>query len=122
MRTLGKAITSQFFKDSDGYSQLKTIWKEMLASETNKPTAIHHIVYLTLRGKDWTRGFQRNSKGLERALKRFHSGSWEEFAFGPFRHVLQDQGAASLRVLVPEHLGDDTQAYLDPAPSLKMAS
>ena len=59
MNTLGKKVTSTFYKDADGYAQLQARWSELMQDkEACKGLRTeHHLLYAILRGKDWRKGF-----------------------------------------------------------------
>ena len=59
MRTLGKEITKTFFETEDGYQRLKKYWSNLMQDHKARKSikAEHHLLYLALIGKDWTKGF-----------------------------------------------------------------
>lgn len=58
MKTLNKKYTSQFFNDESGYQKLVERWSQLVNSEEGKSlTSADFLLYLMLRGKDYTKAF-----------------------------------------------------------------
>src|SRR5260221_9659824 len=58
MNTLSRAITARFFQNPESYNALRKQWSDLINSERkHELTAAHHLVYLSLMGKDWRKGF-----------------------------------------------------------------
>jgi hypothetical protein len=60
MNTLSKTITGRWFVSPDAYQQLGAQWRTLVNSlRKHELRAEHHLLYATLRGKDWRKGFGR---------------------------------------------------------------
>jgi hypothetical protein len=58
MNTLSRAVTARFFTEPNGYYALRRHWSALMNSQRkHELTAVHHILYLALCGKDWRRSF-----------------------------------------------------------------
>lgn len=59
MKTLSKKITATFFNNEDDYAKLKAHWGQLMQDKELRKQlkAEHHIIYLALMGKDWTKMF-----------------------------------------------------------------
>ena len=55
MKTLSKEITKDFYKNEDGYQELKTAWSAATQNKDIELTATDYLLYAILRGKDWTK-------------------------------------------------------------------
>ena len=115
MNTLSRAITAQIFNDSDTYITLQTHWRGLMnSSRRHELLASHHILYLTLMGKDWRKGFALTTNerklangafygwGLFKALALFHSPLREAWLLAPFDGLVTPEIIQSVRKLVPK--------------------
>jgi hypothetical protein len=60
VKTLSKSYTlgTFFDEDQENYFKLRKHWSNLVNSEENKKLTLgHHILYLILLGKDWTKAF-----------------------------------------------------------------
>lgn len=58
MNTLSKTITTQFYKDANGFKDFEAAWKKVVNSELKYKLKVEDFtVYAILRGKDWRKGF-----------------------------------------------------------------
>ena len=56
--TLSITYTSNFFESEEDYRQFCQKWSEMMNSDKkNDLKAVHHLLCLALRGKDWRKAF-----------------------------------------------------------------
>lgn len=114
MNTLPRAITAQFLPDHTAYQNLRRYWSELMSSTRKRElTAAHHLIYLTLLGKDWRKGFTciTNPRkldnggfyawGLARALAALHMPSQEAELLAPFGGVVTQAMLQHIRRLVP---------------------
>ena len=113
MNTLNRAITARFFKIPHGYSLLQRLWSYMVNSAyKHELTAAHHVLYLTLMGKDWRKAFTpiTNKRklangafynwGLFHALRSLHAQGQEQFLLAPFADFVSDDALHLVRSLV----------------------
>ncbi len=63
MNTLGKSVTTRFFKSPEDYGRLQAYWAEAMQCNEQIPAHIH-LTYKALLGRDWTTGFVPNSPGM----------------------------------------------------------
>ena len=114
MNTLSRAITTQFFNNADAYTALRKHWSALMNSDRkHELAASHHILYLSLMGKDWRKGFTppTNRRKLEngafwgwklfRALGQLHSRASEEWLLAPFDGLVTSQMLQQVRGLLP---------------------
>ncbi len=115
MKTLSRAITAQIFTDTETYNALRQQWRVLLHSDRrHELSAAHHLLYLTLLGKDWRKGFtpltnQRKLAnggfyqwGLFRAMALFHSEQHEAWLLAPFDGLVTPRMLRAVRELVPK--------------------
>ena len=115
MKTLSRAITAQIFADTETYNALRQQWRTLLDSNRrHELSAAHHLLYLTLLGKDWRKGFtpltnQRKLDngafyqwGLFRAMALFHSEQHEAWLLAPFDGLVTPEMLRAIRKLVPK--------------------
>jgi hypothetical protein len=129
MNTLSKDITKQFFKDENGYAQLRARWSELMQDkEARKQIKTeHHILYSILIGRDW-----RKCIGDVRDEKKINNGyiSKAYFAFCdlmspyhdyrhliPFKGIVNDDVLKIIREITESCISPySTSAYVDPRP------
>lgn len=73
MKTLGKKVTAFVFGSEEGYKQLKQHWSTLMQSERKHELGPeHHVLYLALLGKDFTKGFTpvTNPKKLDNGMRQ----------------------------------------------------
>ncbi len=115
MNTLPRAVVAQILIDPQTYTSLRHHWAGLMNSERrHELTAVHHLLYLALCGKDWRKGFtlatnQRKLangayEGWEmfRALARLHSPFHEAFVLAPFVGVVTSEMLQNLRMILPK--------------------
>ena len=115
MNTLSRAVTAQIFTDPETYNALRQQWRVLLNSDRrHELSAAHHLLYLTLLGKDWRKGFtpltnQRKLAngafyqwGLFRAMALFHSEQHEAWLLAPFDGLVTPEMLRAIRKLVPK--------------------
>ena len=109
--TLSKEVTRTFFNSDEGYHALERHWSALVNSPLGKTLGPeHHLLYQSLRGKDWRKGFapilnqgKRDNGafydwGLCHALRRLHAASAQEKLLAPFAVVI-DSGALDAQAL-----------------------
>ncbi len=114
MNTLPRAITAQFFPNSESYNAFRKHWSALINSEhKHELSAAHHLLYLVLIGKDWRKAFtplanQRKldngafwNWGMFRALQTIQSLYAEEELLLPFHGLVSPQMLQELRNLLP---------------------
>lgn len=114
MNTLPRAITARFFPNPDSYNALRKHWSCLINSEQkHKLTAVHHLLYLVLLGKDWRKAFTcpTNKRKLENgaflgwrmfhALQTIQNKFTEQELLEPFDGLVTSQMLADLRKLLP---------------------
>lgn len=114
MNTLSKYITAKVLKDPAIYSSLRKRWSELVNSDRrHELSAAHHLLYLTLCGKDWRKAFTpvTNNRKLEngaywnwgffRAMRGFHSKLHESWLLGPFEGIVTSEILGQIRAIVP---------------------
>lgn len=117
--TLAKEATRAFFNSDEGYDALKRHWSALVNSPARKTLGPeHHLLYQSLRGKDWRRGFApignegklQNGAfydwGLCHALRRLHADSAQEDLLAPFaalveNGVLDAEALQKVRTVLP---------------------
>jgi hypothetical protein len=124
MNTLSRAITAQILPNADTYLALRRHWSTLLRSERkHELTAMHHLLYLTLLGKDWRKAFTpvTNARKLENgafydgglfyALHGLHRRGDEAGLLAPFGGLVSTTMLEQMRALVPlvspYHYGPD---------------
>jgi hypothetical protein len=117
-QTLGKAVTATFFKTPEDYMRLKQAWsKKMIAKE--ELSFEHHICYLMLMGKDWTKAVTLPKEDKRFDISRPHYNLIDEALMAPavvdtfkFSNVYDDNGKYVKTDKVPsffrEFIVDDT--------------
>lgn len=114
MNTLSRAITARFFPHPDSYNALRQGWSDLINSDRkHELSAVHHLLYLALMGKDWRKAFtpptnQRKldngafwSWGLFRAVETIHRKYKEEELLSPFAGLIIPEMLNELRRLLP---------------------
>ncbi len=114
MNTLSRAMTAQILTHIDTYPLLRKHWSGLMNSERkHELSAAHHLLYLTLLGKDWRKSFtpptnRRKLKNgafqgwmLFRALHLLHSKFGEEQLLAPFDGIVTPQMLANVRKVIP---------------------
>ncbi|MFT3891395.1 MAG: hypothetical protein QM730_07150 [Anaerolineales bacterium] len=114
MNTLSRAITARFFPNSDSYNALRKKWSDLINSERkHELTAAHHLLYLTLLGKDWRKAFTAptNQRKLDNgafwgwkmfsALYSIHAKFKEEELLAPFDGLITTDMLVQLRNFLP---------------------
>ena len=128
MKTLNKTMTARFFRNSEDYECLITLWSGwMRDSEMRRQlTAAHHLLYLILRGRDWHKAFTpiTNARKLEnggffqwqarQAVLTLHRTASEPQLLAPFRDVLAPDTLALVRELVPDLRWDENPLEREP--------
>lgn len=76
MNTLGKSITSSFFRSPDDYARLRQFWSQKMRAREKLP-ASYHGLYMILIGRNWLRGFT-----LPKTIK-------DPYSTGPVRVIRQ---------------------------------
>ncbi len=115
MNTLPRAVVAQILIDPQTYTSLRHHWRGLMNSERrHELTAVHHLLYLALTGKDWRKGFtlatnQRKLangayEGWEmfRALARLHSPFHQELVLAPFAGIITSDMLQNLRTVLPK--------------------
>ena len=118
MNTLSRAITAQFFTAPESYKALQTHWSNLMRSEGKRElTAVHHLLYLALRGKDWRKAFTPITNprkldngaffgwGLFNALRSLHYGRQEDL-LAPFEGLVTPEMLQLVRNFVPSNAGN----------------
>jgi hypothetical protein len=114
MNTLPRAITAQILTDSDTYERIRQQWRKLMCSpRKHELKAAHHLLYLSLLGKDWRKGFTcpTNQRKLDngafsgwmlfRAIWALHMESREEELLAPFEGIVTPMMLQRLRELIP---------------------
>jgi hypothetical protein len=114
MNTLPRASTAQFLADLNTYQRLRRHWSDLMRSpRKHELTAAHHLLYLSLLGKDWRKGFTcvTNRRKLDngafygwalfRALATLHMPSRETELLEPFDGLVTSVMLESIRRLIP---------------------
>ena len=114
MNTLSRAITAQYFTDTNAYTALHAHWRTLVGSDRKRELgAAHHLLYLALLGKDWRKGFTPPSNphklangafvgwALFRALRMLHSQVAEPGLLAPFGGLVTPQMLQQLRTHLP---------------------
>jgi hypothetical protein len=122
MNTLPRAIVAQVLDDPQTYTSLRQHWRGLMNSDRrHELTAVHHLLYLTLCGKDWRKAFTpvSNQRKLEngafagwemfRALALLHSPHYEPLLLAPFDDVITPDVLNKLRALLPKVSADQFQ-------------
>ena len=111
MNTVSRAQRVSFAPGSD---MLRARWRALLASPNRHSlTAVHHLLYQALRGRDWRRGFVPPTNprkiangaffgwGLFRALQDLHDSRREAEILKPFDGLIDQAALDVLRRLIP---------------------
>ncbi len=114
MNTLSRAITARFFQNPESYNALRKQWSDLINSERkHELTAAHHLVYLSLMGKDWRKGFTppTNQRKLDngafwgwkmfKALEMIQRTSQEQELLLPFEGLITPPMLSEIRGLLP---------------------
>src|SRR5512138_870655 len=114
MNTLSRAITARFFPNPDSYNAFRKHWSALINSERrHELSAAHHLLYLTLIGKDWRKAFtpltnQRKldngafwNWGMFRALQTIHFQFKEDELLAPFEGRISPAMLRELRNWLP---------------------
>lgn len=114
MNTLSRAVTARFFPNSDSYNALRKHWSDLINSERrHELTAVHHLLYLVMIGKDWRKAFTppTNQRKLDngaflgwrmfQALATIQFKFKEEEILAPFEGLITSQMLGDLRSLLP---------------------
>lgn len=120
MNTLGKSITSTFFKTPDDYVRLKQFWSQKMRAREKLPSS-HHGLYLILIGRNWLKGFSlpKTIKDpastspvlLARRLRWYrHTAQEGKGPFGFFLEFISDEGIDRILQHLPE--GDEIQNWV----------
>lgn len=111
MNTLSKQHTECFFAEpATGYVSLQIRWSALVAARVPL-SATDHLLYQTLRGKDWRKGFSPTTNttkiangatvgdgpAFARALRQIRQGY-----VGPFTNLLSVSALAQLVELLPQ--------------------
>lgn len=116
MNSLSRAITAQFLNDDQ--TALRKHWSTLMnSSRKHELMAAHHLLYLTLLGKDWRKGFTppTNRRKLENgALQGWtlfsvlrlihgsvHSHTVEQQLLAPFDEIVTPQALQQIRQVLP---------------------
>ncbi len=107
-------ITSQIFTDKSEYFLLRAHWSRLMNSEQKRElSAAHHLLYLTLMGRDWRKGFTpvSNQRKLEnggfyawkmfKALRLLHSAYHDEWLLRPFGGLVTPEMLGRIRQFAP---------------------
>jgi hypothetical protein len=113
MKTLGKEITSKFFKNpKTGFQTLETAWKDWIR-KGGKPTSSDILIYQLVRGKDWTKSFtlrSNNQEPIQRAEGFWLAWHFINVSLNPssvFHGILVDD----IREKLSTHTGNWTRMY-----------
>jgi hypothetical protein len=114
MNALSRAITAQFFHDSNSYNALRKHWSDLIHSQRrHELKAAHHLLYLALTGRDWRKGFTppTNQRKLEngafegwimfRALQAIHLKFKQDELLQPFDGLITPVMLGELRKYLP---------------------
>jgi hypothetical protein len=114
MNTLPRAVTAQVLTDSTLHYRLRQHWRTLMASSRkHQLTAMHHLLYLTLSGKDWRKSFTciSNQRKLDngafagwmmfRAIAAMHIPSREPELLAPFDGLVTPAILEHIRQVVP---------------------
>jgi len=114
MNTLPRAITAKVLADPLIFHTLRRHWSELIRSSRKRElSAAHHLIYLSLIGKDWRRGFTciTNRRKLDngafygwalfRALAALHTPAHESELLAPFDGLVTPPMLQQIRQLVP---------------------
>lgn len=115
MNTLPRAIVAQVHIDSNTYTALREQWSGLMNCERkHELTAAHHLLYLSLLGKDWRKAFTppTNQRKLEngayygwqmfRALAQIHAPLRASGLLAPFDGLVTAEMLQNLRALMPK--------------------
>jgi len=109
MNTIGRSVTCNFFKNADGYAQLRKAWSQAMQART-KLSAAHHALYLILCGKNWTKSFTQ--------AKRFTHPAELAIVRVRYRLAIVPKQMRKERSKVyeyfSEYLADDAEDFIEP--------
>ena len=111
MNTLSKQYTSKFFTSQEDYDAFKAHWSKLVNSDRKHDlTAVHHLVYLVLTGKNWHKAFSPITKQIKldngarseifRAMELFNSKYNEDYISKPFDGLVTREMLVEARKLV----------------------
>lgn len=110
MNTLGKSITSTFFKSPADYLKLSMFWAQKMQSR-EKISAAHHALYMILVGRNWSKGFTL-PKNFDVLYQLAYVRAYEKIAqarhtpqcniFDCFREFLTDGIEEKILLYLPE--------------------
>lgn len=109
MNTLGKKVTTQFYKTPEDYARLRKFWAVKMEAREELPAHVH-LTYKALIGRDWRDGFVDGSEGKKIALNtailslRWVTGGRASTggAFKLFEEFLSDNAAELLLELIDQ--------------------
>ncbi len=114
MNTLPRAITAHVFNNPNTYFSLRRHWSTLMQSDRrHELSAVHHLLYLALLGKDWRKGFtpatnpRKLANGayegwiLFSALYRLKGDRYHDELLAPFDGLVTSEMLQSLRVFIP---------------------
>ena len=114
MKTLSRVITAQFFPNPDSYNALRKQWSVLINSKRrHNLSAIHHLLYLALLGKDWRKAFTPPTNQLKlnngaflgwvmfRALQTLHNEFLEQDLLDQFDGLITPKMLKDIRNLLP---------------------
>ena len=125
MRTLSKAITSQFYTTTDGYDQLTKRWSELIASK-HELDSVHYLLYQIFRGKDWTKSISTNNIVLTNKNKLSSGGAYNtaiykdlitlrnsysriNYLMAPFEGIIKPETLKLIQKLIPTSCYSDIE-------------
>ncbi len=110
MNTLGRSITSTFFKSPEDYVKLREFWAQKM-QEREKLSAAHHALYMMLIGKNWAKGFTL-AKKIDLLYQTGYFRAYEKIAdarltpqfnvFDFFREFLSENIEEKILLYLPE--------------------
>jgi hypothetical protein len=114
MNTLSRAKTAQILGSSTTYDQIRRQWSRLINSDhKHELSAVHHLLYLALIGKDWRKSFTlpTNRRKIEngaftgwvmfRAIWQLHSPRFEAELLAPFDGSATIEMLKQIRKLIP---------------------
>lgn len=115
MNTLSRAITACLFPNTESYLALRRQWSRLINSDRkHELTATHHLLYLTVCGKDWRKAFTlaTNRHKLDngayagwrlwRALDQIHWSRDEAALLAPFEGIITAEMLQQIRTRLPK--------------------
>ena len=114
MNTLSRASVAHILGEPETYTALRARWSALMDSDRKHDlTAAHHLLYVTLLGKDWRRGFTppTNQRKLDngglvgwafvRAVRALHDETAEEWLLRPFEGIVTPRTLRRVRAVLP---------------------